>query len=117
MIQGREFGNVYRLFVGVQCPKDSAGVHVEYLCKFELDQTSIIPCDHQFSVRPNVTTPCDIFESRNSFRNLLGTGGIYLNSRGRSYRVPMGFGGGEVDGGDWRIFLDENWVFVLSPVS
>ena len=31
--------------------------------------------------------------------------------------IPVGFCWGEVDGGDGGVFLDEDWVLVLSPVA
>ena len=60
--------------------------------------------------------PRDILEARDSLRDLLCSWRIYLHTGGGGHSITVGFGWGEMDGGDGSVFLDEDWVFELAPV-
>lgn len=82
-----------------------------------LNEACIISCDYELAICPYTTASCDIFEPRDGLGDLLGTWCIYLYSCSSSHRESVRLRRREMDRGDRCIFLDEDWVPKLAPVS
>ena len=81
-----------------------------------LYEPGIVPSHHQFPIPSNVPAPRDILETRNSLCDPLCSWRIYLYACSGGHGIAVGLGGGEMDGGNGSVFLDEDGVLVLPPI-
>ena len=65
----------------------------------------------------DIATPRDIVETRDGFRELLGSWRIDLYTHSCGNSIAVGFRRREVNRSNRRIVFDEDRVFILSPVK